>query len=81
MVLPNIYFQVLNEINVERSPALRKLMKQDEISEEPFQRTTTRASVQSSPWDVRLQFFCTLKRSFKMQKDPLKMATNSFNLL
>ncbi|CAB4016234.1 Hypothetical predicted protein, partial [Paramuricea clavata] len=41
----------LNEIHVERSPALKKLMKQDEISEEPVRRVTTRASVQSSPWD------------------------------
>ena len=45
-------YQRLCDINVERSPALRKLMKQDEISE-PVQRTTTRTSVQSSPWDVR----------------------------
>jgi hypothetical protein len=47
-------FQRLNEIHVERSPALKKLMKQDEISEEPVRRVTTRASVQSSPWDVRI---------------------------
>ncbi|XP_028404528.1 uncharacterized protein LOC114527115 isoform X2 [Dendronephthya gigantea] len=39
----------LIEINVERSPALRKLIKQDEISEEPVRKVTTRASVQSSP--------------------------------
>jgi hypothetical protein len=39
---------------VERSPALRKLVKQDELSEEPIQKMTTKTSVQSSPWDVRI---------------------------